>query len=102
MAEKQDAAKVRYWQNLIREAARSGLSIREFCLKKGVSDVPAPFHNFRFARDMSGIDSVLPPCGYAYGSSGNSGWQCQVMVRFRVLARHRQIPGSKSVSVRRS
>ncbi len=26
MAVKQDAAKARYWQNLIREAARSGLS----------------------------------------------------------------------------
>jgi hypothetical protein len=29
MAVKQDAAKARYWQDLIREATRSGLSIRE-------------------------------------------------------------------------
>jgi hypothetical protein len=34
---KQDAAKARYWQNLIREAARSGLSIREFCRRGRVT-----------------------------------------------------------------
>ena len=37
MAVKQDAAKARYWQNLIREAARSGLSIREFCRRGRVT-----------------------------------------------------------------
>jgi hypothetical protein len=37
MAVKQEAAKARYWQNLIREAARSGLSIREFCRRGRVT-----------------------------------------------------------------
>jgi transposase-like protein len=37
MAVKQDAAKARYWQDLIREAARSGLSIREFCRRGRVT-----------------------------------------------------------------
>jgi transposase len=31
MSRKQDADKARYWQRTIREAARSGVSIREFC-----------------------------------------------------------------------
>ena len=31
MSRKQDAEKARYWQRRIREAARSGVSIREFC-----------------------------------------------------------------------
>ena len=37
MAKKQDAAKARYWQGVIREAARSGLSIREFCRRGQVT-----------------------------------------------------------------
>ena len=37
MAVKQDATKARYWQNLMREAARSGLSIREFCRRGRVT-----------------------------------------------------------------
>ena len=31
MSRKQDVEKARYWQRTIREAARSGISIREFC-----------------------------------------------------------------------
>ena len=31
MSRKQDAEKARYWQRTIREAARSGISVREFC-----------------------------------------------------------------------
>jgi transposase len=34
MKKKRDAEKARYWQNMIREAARSGLSIREFCRRR--------------------------------------------------------------------
>jgi hypothetical protein len=34
MQRKRDAEKARYWQNMIREAARSGLSIREFCRRR--------------------------------------------------------------------
>ena len=37
MAKKQDAAKAGYWQGVIREAARSGLSIREFCRRGRVT-----------------------------------------------------------------
>jgi len=32
--EKQDVEKVRFWQSAIREAARSGASIREFCRRR--------------------------------------------------------------------
>jgi hypothetical protein len=31
---KRDAEKARHWQNMIREAARSGLSVREFCRRR--------------------------------------------------------------------
>lgn len=34
MGKKQDEAKARFWQRTIREAARSGVSIREFCRQK--------------------------------------------------------------------
>ncbi len=34
MAQKVDMEKARYWQTTIREAARSGLSIREFCRQR--------------------------------------------------------------------
>ena len=34
MKRRQDAEKARHWQNMIREAARSGLSIREFCRQR--------------------------------------------------------------------
>ncbi len=34
MQRKQDAEKARRWQNMIREAARSGLSVREFCRRR--------------------------------------------------------------------
>jgi hypothetical protein len=34
MKRKQDAEKARHWQNMIREAARSGLSVREFCRRQ--------------------------------------------------------------------
>lgn len=34
MSKKQDEAKARYWQRAIREAARSGMSIREFCQQR--------------------------------------------------------------------
>jgi hypothetical protein len=32
---KGDAKKARHWQELLREAARSGISIREFCRAHG-------------------------------------------------------------------
>jgi transposase-like protein len=31
---KQDAEKARFWQSAIREAARSGVSVREFCRRR--------------------------------------------------------------------
>ncbi len=34
MKRKQDVEKARRWQNMIREAARSGLSVREFCRRR--------------------------------------------------------------------
>ena len=34
MGKKQDEAKARVWQRAVREAARSGLSIREFCQQR--------------------------------------------------------------------
>lgn len=34
MAQKPDVEKARYWQKTIREAARSGLSTREFCRQR--------------------------------------------------------------------
>ncbi len=34
MAQKPDVEKARYWQKMIREAARSGLSTREFCRQR--------------------------------------------------------------------
>jgi hypothetical protein len=34
MKRKQDAEKARRWQNMIREAAQSGLSVREFCRRR--------------------------------------------------------------------
>jgi len=37
VSKKQDEAKARFWQRTIREAARSGVSIREFCRQKKLS-----------------------------------------------------------------
>ena len=37
MIKKQDEAKARFWQRAIREAARSGMSIREFCQQRKLS-----------------------------------------------------------------
>jgi len=34
MKRKQDVEKVRYWQRTMQEAARSGVSIREFCRRR--------------------------------------------------------------------
>jgi hypothetical protein len=34
VSKKQDEAKARFWQGTIREAARSGMSIREFCRQR--------------------------------------------------------------------
>lgn len=34
MKRKRDVEKAQYWQNVIREAARSGLSVREFCRRR--------------------------------------------------------------------
>jgi hypothetical protein len=34
MRKKQDVEKARRWQNMIREAVRSGLSVREFCRRR--------------------------------------------------------------------
>ena len=34
MGKRQDEAKTRFWQGMIREAARSGVSIREFCRRR--------------------------------------------------------------------
>ena len=34
MSKKRDEAKARFWQGAIREAARSGVSIREFCRRR--------------------------------------------------------------------
>ncbi len=33
-----DAEEARYWQRTIREAARSGISIREFCLRRRLKE----------------------------------------------------------------
>ena len=35
---KRDVAKERYWRKIIREGARSGLSIREFCRRNGITE----------------------------------------------------------------
>jgi len=35
---KRDVEKARYWQRTIREAARSGMSIREFCRQRRVKE----------------------------------------------------------------
>ena len=37
MATKQDVEKARFWQKAIREAFRSGMSIREFCRQRGLT-----------------------------------------------------------------
>lgn len=34
MGKRQDEAKARFWQGMLREAARSGVSIREFCQRR--------------------------------------------------------------------
>jgi len=34
MKKRRDEEKARRWQNMIREAARSGLSVREFCRRR--------------------------------------------------------------------
>jgi len=36
--QKRDVEKERYWQKTIREAARSGLSIREFCRRRDLKE----------------------------------------------------------------
>ena len=35
---KRDVEKARYWQRTIREAARSGMSIREFCRQRRLKE----------------------------------------------------------------
>ena len=37
MTRKEDIEKARFWQNAIRQAARSGMSIREFCRQQGLT-----------------------------------------------------------------
>ena len=42
---RRDAEKEQYWQEKIRAAARSGLSIREFCSREGLKE--GQFHSWR-------------------------------------------------------
>ena len=37
-AKQRDAEKERHWQKVIREGTRSGMSIREFCRRRGISE----------------------------------------------------------------
>ena len=50
VGEKGDEKKARHWQELLREAARSEISIREFCRRRRLSDWRRGRFSFRLPR----------------------------------------------------
>jgi hypothetical protein len=58
VSQKQDVERARIWQKAIREAARSGMSIREFCRQRKLHE--SQFYCFRPAN----------PCAGGPGSAG--------------------------------
>jgi hypothetical protein len=61
MRRKRDLAKERFWRDTIRRQRASGRSVREFCLREGLSR--ASFHNWR--REIARRDAEVPAVSVA-------------------------------------
>jgi len=57
---KRDVEKERYWQKTIREAARSGLSIREFCRRRQLKESQFYWWQRRLKQNRQPRKSALP------------------------------------------
>jgi len=65
MSKKQDVEKARFWQRAIREAARSGLSTREFCRQRRLHESQFYWWQRRLAAARPAPQSRKPPAGAA-------------------------------------
>lgn len=63
MASKQDVEKARYWQKTIHEAARSGLSIREFCRQRRLNESRFYWWQRRLTATGQARQNGAPPGG---------------------------------------
>ena len=52
MSRKTDAAKERYWGKVIQEAARSGMSTREFCRRRRINEHQFYWWRHRLSEDV--------------------------------------------------
>ena len=72
-AKRRDVEKEKYWRGVIREGARSGLSIREFCRQKRIKE--SQFYAWRRELKYRDEEKGRPKRACTWGRASRADWQ---------------------------